>query len=81
MPARKNPQPGLGQAVRQLRQRQGMSQEKLARNSGLHLTWINRMENGHTNPTWGSMKRVAEALRVPLGQLATLAEEKDGEPG
>jgi transcriptional regulator with XRE-family HTH domain len=79
MPARKNPQPGLGQAVRQLRQELGISQEKVARQAGLHLTWINRMENGRTNPTWGSMKKVASALKVSLGELATLAEEKDRE--
>jgi transcriptional regulator with XRE-family HTH domain len=79
MPARKNPQPGLGRAVRHLREKQGISQEKVARRAGLHLTWINRMENGRTNPTWGSMKRVAFALKVSLGELATLAEEKDRE--
>lgn len=79
MPARKDPQPGLGRAVRQLREARGISQEKVARRAGLHLTWINRVENGRTNPTWGSMKRVAFALEVPLGELATLAEEKDAE--
>lgn len=79
MPARKDPQPGLGRAVRQLREARGISQEKVARRAGLHLTWINRVENGRTNPTWGSMKRVACALRVSLGELATLAEEKDAE--
>ncbi|HEV7562452.1 MAG TPA: helix-turn-helix transcriptional regulator [Solirubrobacterales bacterium] len=79
MPARKNPQPGLGRAVRQLRQERGITQERVARQAGLHLTWINRMENGRTNPTWGSMKRVAWALKVSLGELATLAEEKDRE--
>lgn len=65
--------------MRQLREKQGISQEKVARRAGLHLTWINRMENGRTNPTWGSMKRVAYALEVSLGELATLAEEKDRE--
>lgn len=79
MPPRKHPQPGLGAAVRQLRQARGLSQEKVARRSGLHLTWINRVENGHTNPTWGSIKRLAAALAVTLGELATLAEEKDRE--
>jgi transcriptional regulator with XRE-family HTH domain len=62
-----------------LRQELGISQEKVARRAGLHLTWINRVENGRTNPTWGSMKRVASALKVSLGELATLAEEKDRE--
>jgi transcriptional regulator with XRE-family HTH domain len=79
MPARKDPQLGLGRAVRELREARGISQEKVARRAGLHLTWINRVENGRTNPTWGSMKRVAFALRVSLGELATLAEEKDAE--
>lgn len=79
MPARKDPQLGLGRAVRQLREARGISQEKVARRAGLHLTWINRVENGRTNPTWGSMKRIACALSVSLGELATLAEEKDAE--
>jgi transcriptional regulator with XRE-family HTH domain len=62
-----------------LRVAQELSQEELANRSGLHLTWIGRIESGTTNPSWGNTKRVAEGLGIPHAVLAALAEGKDAE--
>lgn len=74
---RAEPQPGLARAVRELRESQGMTQEVLAERSGLHLTWIARMEAGETNPSWGTTKRLAKGLGVPHSVLASLGEARD----
>jgi transcriptional regulator with XRE-family HTH domain len=65
----------LGLAVRGLRTRKGLSQEELARASGLHPTYISGIERGLRNPTWKSLGRVCDALGVRLSELAALAEE------
>jgi len=78
---RQDPQPGLARAVRQLRTAQGISQEELASRSGVHLTWIGRLESGMTNPSWATTKRVARGLGVPLAALAALGEAHDADLG
>ena len=75
MAPRTEPQPGLGGAIRQLRTERGMSQEELGHRSGVHPTWISHLESGRNNPAWGSVRRIAAALEVPLWELAKLAEE------
>jgi transcriptional regulator with XRE-family HTH domain len=76
---RSEPQPGLALAVRELRTERGLSQEELAHRSGIHLTWIGRLESGATNPSWGTTKQVAHGLGVPHAMLAALGEAKDAE--
>lgn len=41
----------LSTRVKELRKRNGISQEILAENSGLSIRTIQRIENGETNPT------------------------------
>ena len=60
--------------MRELRTRAGLSQEELARRSGLHPTYISGIERGLRNPTWRSLGRVCEALDVRMSELAALAE-------
>lgn len=76
---RPDPQPGLADAVRQLRTALGISQEELAHRSDLHLTWICRVESGRTNPSWATTKRVARGLGVSHAMLAALGEAKDSD--
>jgi transcriptional regulator with XRE-family HTH domain len=65
----------LGLAVRKLREARGLSQEELARASGLHPTYISGIERGLRNPTWHSVARLCRALDVKISELAALAEE------
>ena len=75
MPRRDDPQIGLGKAIRQLRTEGQLSQETLGHRADIHPTWISHIESGRINPTWGNVRRIAKGLKVPLTQLADLAED------
>ena len=81
MPRRDDPQIGLGKAIRTLRQEAGLSQETLGHRAEIHPTWISHIESGRINPTWGNVRRIAAGLKIPLAQLAALAEEFEGRLG
>jgi transcriptional regulator with XRE-family HTH domain len=74
MPRRDDPQIGLGKAIRQLRTETQLSQETLGHRADIHPTWISHIESGRINPTWGNVRRIAKGLKVPLAELADLAE-------
>lgn len=83
MPRRQNPDPlaqRIGQRIRQLRQRAGLSLEKLAYESELgskgHLS---DLERGLTRPTINTLKAVADRLGVPLLDLVTFPEDSERE--
>jgi len=69
------PQPALGKAIRQLREERGMTQEALAQEAGITVGHMSMIERGHSNPTWGTVRSVARALKVPVAGLAKLAED------
>jgi transcriptional regulator with XRE-family HTH domain len=71
---RDDPQPGLGLAVRRIRERQRMTQDTLGKRAELHPTWVSNVECGKVNPTRGNSRRIAYALGVTVSHLATLAE-------
>jgi XRE family transcriptional regulator, regulator of sulfur utilization len=59
----------IAQNVRQLRQSRNLTQEQLARLSGVpRPTWSN-LESGAANPTVSVLARVAAALQVPVEEL------------
>jgi transcriptional regulator with XRE-family HTH domain len=59
----------LAKRVKELRKRNSMSQELLAENSGLSLRTVQRIENGETQPTGDSIKRLSSALNVTPNEL------------
>jgi transcriptional regulator with XRE-family HTH domain len=65
----------LGQAVRDLRGRRGVSQEELASLSGVHRTYLGGIERGNRNPSYANILRIAKALRVRPSELLMRAEE------
>jgi len=68
----------LANRVKELRKRNGLSQEALTENSGLSLRTIQRIENGETQPTGDTLKRIAKALNVTPNELVdwTIVEDK-----
>jgi transcriptional regulator with XRE-family HTH domain len=66
-------QPALGQAVRALRRRAGLSQEELALRADLEPEAIVGIEAGEEDPLWGDMRRLAGALGVSLKEIAEVA--------
>jgi transcriptional regulator with XRE-family HTH domain len=69
------PQPALGEAIRQLRQKRGITQEDLAHEADITTGTLSLIERGHANPTWGTVKGIAAALSTPLGELGQLVDK------
>lgn len=59
----------LGKNVRKLRQQRGITQEKLAFEAEIDLTYVGGIERGKRNPSLLVMARIAKALSVPLTKL------------
>jgi transcriptional regulator with XRE-family HTH domain len=71
------PQPALGNAIRQLRERSGLTQEGLAHLAGITTGTLSLIERGQSNPAWGTVKRIAAALDASMGQVGTLADKNE----
>jgi transcriptional regulator with XRE-family HTH domain len=65
----------LGDAVRDLRKRAGLSQEQLAEGANTDLTQVGGIERGIRNPSYTTLLRLAGALNTSVGKLTTLADE------
>ncbi len=59
----------LGQILRQLRKERGLSQEKLALESGYHRTYISLLERGQKNPSLRTIFELAKALEVAPSEI------------
>jgi transcriptional regulator with XRE-family HTH domain len=59
----------LGLRIRGLREKANISQEELGQIAGLHRTYIGAIERGERNPSVLSLKKIADALKVTLGDL------------
>jgi transcriptional regulator with XRE-family HTH domain len=59
----------LGLRIRKLRQQANISQEGLGQISGLHRTYIGAIERGERNPSVLSLKKIADSLKVTVGDL------------
>lgn len=79
MPLPTEPQPALGRALRQLRERNGQTQEALFLKSGVSTHAISRIESGARNPTWATVKRIANGLDTTLTEVAELSEQLEDE--
>lgn len=64
-----------------MREEAGIDQATLAKQAELPLSLIAEIESGRSDPTWGDMRKVAEALDVTLEALSELAEEFEAEGG
>ncbi|MCI5888203.1 MAG: helix-turn-helix domain-containing protein [Brachyspira sp.] len=59
----------LGQSVRYLRLKKGISQEELAFNAGLNLNSISTFERGINNIKIKNLYKIAQALDVGLDEI------------
>ena len=71
------PQPALGKAIRQLRDKRGMTQEALAHAAGVTVGHLSMIERGHSNPTWATVKAIAAALGASMVDLAKLSSDSE----
>jgi predicted transcriptional regulator len=75
----KDPQVALGRAIRLRREELGISQQDLGLEVGYDQSWVSHIENGHANPAYGTIDRIARALAWSMSQLVTLAESIETE--
>ena len=59
----------FGDTVKQSRNSQGFSQEKLALDTGLDLTTINEIEKGHRSPKLVTVCKIAHGLGLKPADL------------
>lgn len=59
----------FGSKVRKLRKSNGWSQEKLAKRTGLHRTYIGSIERSERNISLINVERIAKALNVNIKSL------------
>jgi transcriptional regulator with XRE-family HTH domain len=59
----------VGKNVRRLRRQRGLTQEQLAFEAEIDLTYMGGIERGERNPSLLVMARIAEALSVHLTKL------------
>lgn len=71
------PQPALGTAIQELREKRDLSQVTLASASGLSVRTLSAIETGTANPTWATVRDIADALGVSIGELAKLSEKHE----
>ncbi len=59
----------LGNNIRRLRERRGLSQEEFGTAVGVHRTYVGMVERGEKNITIFSLRKFAEALNVKIKDL------------
>lgn len=67
----------FAQRLRELRAEHGVSQDQLARKTGVHSTAIGRLERGGREPRLTTIRRLARGLGVQPGAL--LDEPRKGD--
>ncbi|MCP4130402.1 MAG: helix-turn-helix transcriptional regulator [bacterium] len=59
----------LNEKIKLLRKNKGLSQEKLGALIGIHLNHVNRLENGHSQPSIDVVKKLMTAFEVSADYL------------
>lgn len=73
-------QRALGLAVKARREELGLTQEQVFLRTDIHQRYISNVENGKRNPSYASLRRLANGLELSASELIARAEqiEKSG---
>jgi transcriptional regulator with XRE-family HTH domain len=69
----------FGKIVQDQRKAKSISQEKLAKLTGLDRTAISLIENGKRSPTFTTILKICSALEIEPSELFSIYEKKDPE--
>jgi transcriptional regulator with XRE-family HTH domain len=72
-------QTDIGDALRILRARAGLTQEELAARANITAPYLSRVEGGWRDIRWSTLKRLLTALDADLRQLQETIEHAGGE--
>jgi DNA-binding XRE family transcriptional regulator len=59
----------IGTRIMQIRNQKGLSQRELSQRSGIAGSYLSRIENRHLEPRPKTLRKIAEALGVPLAEF------------
>jgi transcriptional regulator with XRE-family HTH domain len=81
----KQPEPdqdrrAFGQALRQLRNRAGLTQQQLAERAATDNTYISHAEAGRFGVGWDSVMRLLRAVNATPSELAAEIERQERQP-
>ena len=63
----------IGKTIKELRKRKGLSQQELAKLTGISQTYISQLEkNADRNPSVEILNKISKALEIPYPILAFL---------
>lgn len=65
----------IGENIRQIRKAKGLTQKEVVLSAGFDTGQYSRIENGKTDPSVSTLKKIAKAIGVPLADL--FANESD----
>jgi transcriptional regulator with XRE-family HTH domain len=64
----------FGKLIQQERKAKQISQERLAKLTGLDRTFISLIENGKRSPTLSTILKISSALEIPPSELFSVYE-------
>jgi transcriptional regulator with XRE-family HTH domain len=62
----------LGDSIRKIRLAKGISQGEMQKRTGILRSYLSRVENGHTVPSFATLQRLAGAMGVTLSDFFAL---------
>jgi transcriptional regulator with XRE-family HTH domain len=71
--------PDIGQRLRQLRLRHGLSQRELARRAGVSNATISMIEANQVSPSVAALKQILSALDIGIAEFFAPAESETGQ--
>ena len=69
----------LGERIRDLRLRRGMTRQSLGRDSAVSLRYLAQLESGEANISIVRLRQIAEAMGLPLEELVRVGPEQPAE--
>lgn len=65
----------IGTRIMQIRNQKGMTQQELSQRSGIAGSYLSRIENRHLEPQPKTLRKIADALGVPVAEIFTAGNE------
>jgi transcriptional regulator with XRE-family HTH domain len=66
----------LGEELRRVRERAGLTQEELAFKAGVHRTYVSLLERNKKSPTLNMLFRLCDVLEVSVSKLVARVEKR-----
>jgi len=59
----------IGENIKKIREKIGKTQEELAKESGIHYSYLSRIERGVVNPSSEVLESIVKALKVKSADI------------